>query len=210
MCAVDLNAQFSDQHLGSRPIPRNLQILLELQRKGTSQLRTMGITFLESNRLPRLIESECEGRDDLEGIVRASVAGAMRDMSRMIGFVGEFGEGNALGYWFGPDHLSIETAPLISFGEKDRFSIIPGQGIVEAVLVVASAGSAEKFGGLRKYLENVGLSVLAPTLADIRQPHVSTSPQTVYQQLIQSYRADLSAAFEPDAGSPVNIMTTHR
>jgi len=67
-----------------------------------NRLKSAGVIFLEHDRLPALIESECKGRNNLEGITRLAYAQAMADMVRYSGFLAEDVDGSAIGYWFGP------------------------------------------------------------------------------------------------------------
>jgi hypothetical protein len=86
---------------------------------------------------------------NLEGITRLAYAQAMADMIRYSGFVAEDVDGSAIGYWFGPDRVPIEVAPLMYSGD---FSVRRGDGIAEAVLVIASHGNDRAFSDLRDYL----------------------------------------------------------
>jgi hypothetical protein len=94
--------------------------------------------------------------------------------------------------------------------EATGFSILRGNGIAEAVLVIASHGDDRIFAELRDYLRECGLPIAAQTIHDVRQPECSPLPQGTYLQLIQSYSADLSTSLTPDTGEPVNITTINR
>jgi hypothetical protein len=50
--------------------------------EGAKCLNRLGVIFLEYDRLPSLVEAECRGRDDLQGIARLAYARAMEDMVR--------------------------------------------------------------------------------------------------------------------------------
>src|SRR5262245_15535345 len=118
MLVSDPSGRFAACHLGGRTMPADLRKLLELQRhdaaSGTvNRLRSAGVTFLQDDRPPAIIESECKGRDDMAGVTRLAYAQAMAEMVRYSGFVAEDAGGNAIGYWFGPENISIEVAPLI-------------------------------------------------------------------------------------------------
>jgi hypothetical protein len=124
--------------------------------------------------------------------------------------VAEDVDGSAIGYWFGPDRVPIEVAPLMYFDTTGDFSVRRGDGIAEAVLVIASHGNDRAFSDLRDYLNEHGLRITAQTIRDIQQPECSPLPQVTYRQLIQSYSADLSTTSVSDTGGSVNIMTIHR
>jgi hypothetical protein len=210
----DPSGQFAAR-LGGRPAPDDLCRLvnspwLEAASGSAKQLKDAGLIFLDEGRLPALIETECRGRDDLEGVTRLAYAQAMADMVRYSGFVSEDAEGNAIGYWFGPDQVAIAAAPLMRFDTTGGFSILRGNGIAEAVLVIASHGDDRIFSELRDYLRERGFSIATQTIHDVQQPECSVLPQNTYLKLIQSYSADLSATLTPDTGAPVNIMTTNR
>jgi hypothetical protein len=211
----DPTVQFAGQHLGGRTIPGDLRKLLNLQshdaaNKSANRFNDAGVTFLDSDRLPALIDAECTGRDDLEGTVRLAYAQAMADMVRYSGFVAEDADGNAIGYWFSPDPIPIETAPLLRFDTDGNFSILPGNGIAESILVIASRDNNLTFSKLRDCLNEQGLNITARTIQDVQRRECSLLPQATYQKLIQAYSADLLATSVPDTGGSVNIMTTHR
>lgn len=215
MPASDPAIQFAAQHLGGRTMPDDLRKLLNLQwrdaaHKTANRLNDAGVTLLSSDRLPALVDAECAGRDDLEGIARLAYAQAMADMVRYSGFVAEDVDGNAVGYWFGPDQVQIEVAPLMRFDATGNFSILRGNGIAEAILALASHGNDRVFCELRECLSQQGLAITARSIHDLLQPKCALLPQATYQQLIETYLADLSTASVPDTGDPVNIMTTHR
>jgi hypothetical protein len=199
--------------LGGRAMPDDLRRLLSLAHDTSGRaecLNRLGVIFLECDQLPALVDAECRGRDDLEGIARLAWAQAMADMVRFSGFVAEDVDGNAIGYWFGPDQVQIDAAPLMRFDTTGSFSILPGKGIAEAIMALASHGDNEVFCELRECLNEQGLTITARSIDDLVHPRCTVLPQTTYQQLIKTYMADLSTTSAPDSGDPVNVMTTQR
>lgn len=134
----------------------------------------------------------------------------MTDMFRYSGFVAECGDGAALSYWFGPTNFTIDAAPIVRFDRKGDFSVLPGSCIAEAFLALAADKDERRFVELRDQLEQHGLHIVPTSLADIRAPVCTPSPQTVYQQILATYRANLSAAVPPQSGGPVEILVTER
>jgi hypothetical protein len=172
MSPIDPIIQYATQHLGGRTMPDDLRKLLNLQWRdaagGSSNnlLKDAGVTFLDGGRMPGLIAAVCIGRDDLEGAARLAYAQAMGDMVRYSGFVAEDAAGDAIGYWFSPDRIPIETAPLLRFDTDGNFSILPGNGIAEAILVIASRDNNLIFSKLRDYLNEQGLNITARTIQE--------------------------------------------
>jgi hypothetical protein len=212
---IDPIVRFGAQHLGGRTVPDDLRKLLEAHWRDAasgknSRLKSAGVEFIDGDQLPRLIAAERAGRDDLEGAMRLAFAQAMGDMIRYSGFVAEDAAGEAIGYWFSPDHIPIETAPLLRFDTNGNFSILCGKNIAEAILVIASRGDNKTFSELRDYLCELGINVAPRTIQDVQRREPALPPQATYEQLIQAYRADLSTTSAPDTGSPVDIMTSHR
>jgi hypothetical protein len=207
---------FAAQHLGGQPMPDDLRRLIDLQARDAASgsanpLREAGVTFLEGDQPPSLVAAACRGRDDLEGIARLAGAQAMADMVRLSGFVAEDADGDAIGYWFGPEHPPIEIAPLMRFDRSGSFSIAPGSDIAEAVLVIASRGDEGAFAALRDWLNEQGFAISARSISDIERPECASGPQAAYERLIQSYSANFSAASTSGAGDDaVQLMTTHR
>src|SRR6516164_8903209 len=128
----------------------------------------------------------------------------MSDMIRYAGFVAEAAGGDAIGYWFGPDSIPIEAAPLLRFDSNDHFSILPGNSISECILVIASRSDHRTFSNLRDWLNELGLNIPARTIQDIQPRECALQPQALYQQLIRTYSRDLSTTSVPGTGDPVN------
>ena len=203
-------SEFSAVHLGGRPAPADLRLLLEMQWSAVGASNSLQVRFLAANQAPAQVAAEISGRDDLAGLERMARAQAMTDMFRDSGFVAECGDGAALGYWFGPSHCPIDAAPILQFHRKGVFSILPGNGIAEAILALAADGDQRRFAEMRDHLDRHGLHIIPNALAAIRVPVCSPTPQTVYEQLLAKYREDLSAATPPAAGGPVQILATER
>lgn len=206
---------FAAQHLGGRPVPDDLRRLLELQARDaasgrTNPLKEAGVTFLDSDKPPALVAAALRGRDDLEGIARLACAQAMADVVRMSGFVAEDADGAAIGYWFGPEQTPIEAAPLMRFDDSGSFSVAPGNGIADAVLVIGSRGDEGTFASLRDWLNEQGFAISARLISDIKRRDCAEGPQAAYERLIQTYSADLSAASTSGVGDPVQLMATYR
>jgi hypothetical protein len=72
--------------------------------EGAKCLNRPGVIFLEYDRLPSLVEAECRGRDDLQGIARLAYARAMEDMVRYSGFVAEDVDGAFISRGIPPAH----------------------------------------------------------------------------------------------------------
>jgi hypothetical protein len=134
----------------------------------------------------------------------------MADMVRLSGFVAEDADGDAIGYWFGQEQTPIEVAPVMRFDRSGSFSIAPGSGIAEAVLVIGSHGDEGALAALRDWLNEQGLAISAPSISDIKRRECASGPQAAYERLIQTYSADLSAASTSGVGDPVQLMTTYR
>jgi len=175
MSPIDPFIQYATQYLGGRAMPDDLRKLLNLQWRDAASgrsnnlLKDAGVTFLDGGRMPGLIAAVCTGRDDLEGAARLAYAQAMGDMVRYSGFVAEDAAGDAIGYWFSPERIPIETAPLLRFDTDGNFSILPGNGIAEAILVIASRDNDLTFSKLRDYLNEQGLNITARTIQDVQR-----------------------------------------
>ncbi len=212
---TDRIVQYSARYLGGRAVPDDLRKLLELQWRdaedgGNNRLKRTGVTLID-NMLPKVIAAACAGRDDLAGATRLAHAQAMADMVRCSAFVAEDDTtGDAIGYWFSPDRIPIEVAPLLRFDTEFNFSILPGNNLAEAILVVASRGEEQRFCELRDSLNELGLNIAARSIQDVQPRPCAILPQATYQQLIQAYSADLSAASVLNIGGPGDIMTVHR
>lgn len=215
MSSSNPSLDFAAEHLGGRPMPDDLHKLIDLQARdaatgGENPLKQAGVTFLGGDRLPALVAAACRGRDYLEGIARLAASQATADMVRLSGFVAEGAGSGAIGYWFSPEQAPIEVAPLMRFDQSGSFSLVPGNGIAEAVLVIGSRGDEGTFRTLRDWLNEQGFAISARSISDIKPRPCATGPQAAYERLIQTYSADLSATSTSGVGDPVELMTTHR
>jgi hypothetical protein len=210
MTRTALISDFSKFHLGGRAPPADLCRLLEMQWSAGGASDPSRIRFLAADQAPAQVAEESSGRADLTGLERAARAQAMTDMFRYSGFVAECGDGAALGYWFGPTNFKIDSAPIIRFDRKGDFSVLPGSCVAEALLALAADKDERCFVELRDQLERHGLHIVPISLAAIRAPVCTPTPQTVYQQILATYRANLSAAVPPQSGGPVEILATER
>ena len=210
MTQSNLISDFSKFHLGGRVAPADLRVLLEMQWRAGGASDALRIRFLAGDRTPAQVAAESSGRTNLTGLERTARAQAMTDMFRYSGFVAECGDDAALGYWFGPANFTIDTAPIIQFDRNGDFFVLPGNCVAEALLALAADGNERCFVELRDQLERHGLHIVPISLAAIRAPSCAPSPQTVYRQILATYRADLSAAVPPQSGGPVEILITER
>jgi hypothetical protein len=212
---MDPITQFAERHLGGRAVPSDLRKLVEPQRDAAASserdfLKSAGVTMLDGDRMPALIAAIVSGRDNLDSANRLAYAQAMGEMLRYCGFVAEGVTGDAIGYWFSPDPIPIDTAPLLRFDTEGHFSILPGNSIAEGILFTGCRGDEQAFGTLRKQLNHMGLDIPAGTISDLRPRECALDPEATYQRLVRTYARDLSTTSLPDTGAPVDLMTMHR
>jgi hypothetical protein len=202
--------QFADEYLGGRMVPPDLRKLLQLQWSSNPLLKRFGVRMLDGGRMPALVAGILAGRDNPDTATRLACAQAMGDMIRYSGFVAETDAGDAIGYWFSPDLIPIEAAPLLRFDTNGHFSVLPGTMVAEAILLIASQGSNQAFSDLRQCLNEAGLDIPARTIQDLWPRACASDPETTYQELIRAYSVDLSTTALPDTGQPADIMTLRR
>ena len=110
-----------------------------------------------------------------------------------------------------PLHYPIDAAPILRFDRKGAFSILPGNGIAEAILRSAAAGDDRRFAELRDHLDRHGLHIVPTLVAAIRLPICSPTPQTVYEQLLATISPrSFGGRASPNTGGPVQILATER
>jgi len=123
---MDSIIEFAERHLGGRAVPSDLRKLLEWQRaaapgSGRDFLKSAGVKMLDGDRMPTLIAAILTGRDNLDLATRLAHAQAMGEMLRCCGFVAEAAAGDAIGYWFSPDRIPIDAAPLCASTRRNIF-----------------------------------------------------------------------------------------
>jgi hypothetical protein len=189
MTNADQLAAFSTAHLGGQAAPPDLALLLEVQWNGTSDvLADLGFRFWrDAKRSPLLEMTYLNDNDRANPNTMANVAAA-QDVFAFIAFVGEDDDGNAYGYWLGPDHRPIENAPIISYDTEGQFSVRPGRMLAEALLADRFSSQEDEFLMLRDQLNQLGLNISAASPRDLHAPDVKPAPEQVHRERYNAHR----------------------
>jgi hypothetical protein len=190
MSNADRLAEFSSAHLGGRAVPPDLAILLEIQwsEAATDLFANLGFRFWSgAGTSPLLDMSYLNDTDRADLDVMANVA-ATQDVFAFIGFVGEARDGNAYGYWLGPDDRPIETAPIVRYDSEGQFSIRRGRILAEALLADFGSPDANEFLTLRNRLGQIGLNISATSRQDLKFPEVKPAPADIHIERYNVHR----------------------
>ena len=169
------------------------------------------IRFLAGDEAPAQVAAECSGRADLTGLERTARAQAMTDMFRYSGFRGGVWRWRRAGLLVRPD----------SFYNRHRadHSIRPQGRIFPSYPAIASRRLfwRSQQTGMNAASRNCAINSNDMACTSFRPRSALSAPlfalqtpQTVYEQLLATYRADLSAAVPPQSGGPVEILITER
>jgi hypothetical protein len=196
--------EYSEGQLGGRAVPDDLRGLLQLQwqrtaapnplapaREQPDPLAAIGVHILEvgePNDLPD--HSYLTARDMADQDIMANVS-AIREVCQCAAFVAVNRDGNAFGYWFGPENCPIERAPIVRFDTEGQFMLMNGGTLTEALVGDYAFDDDEEFTRLKAWLAKFSVQI-APTRWDELPERSSISnPGTMHMELYNKRRAHL-------------------
>jgi hypothetical protein len=188
-------AEYARQRLGGREIPADLRTLLVRQwQPGTADatadpLASMGVTLLEAGEAHDLLDhSYLNDKDRADPDIMANVA-AMNSTCEHAAFVARDEDGAAIGYWFGPEKLGTEAAPILKLDTEGTFSLLEGETLSEALLGSHVFEDAEKFAQLKETFAKAGIPIGADSWDELPYPRPPTDPGTFHEDRYEENRS---------------------
>ncbi len=181
-------AEYSRQRLGGRAVPADLRTLLVLQWQrgaaaaGADPLGDMGVALLEASETHDLLDhSYLNDTDRADPDIMANVA-AMKSTCEFAAFVARDGDGNLVGYWFGPENLDIAAAPIVKLDTEGQFALLEGLTLSEALLGSHVFEDADRFAQLKETFATAGITMSANSWDELAYPSPPTDPAEFHEQ----------------------------
>ncbi len=173
--------------LNNQEAPADLYQLLNSD--GCSDvLEEMECQLIKPEELPDLISHSYLNDDDRKDPdIMANVA-AIDDVFKLITFVVQKDDGEIVGYWHGPEHLSLLEAPIVQYDTEGQFDILLGKTLTEAMLGVYVFDEDDEFLELREEFKQCGIEIQASNYDELHKPNPSTSPDSLHNILYNKYR----------------------
>jgi len=191
----DQLAEYSRQRLGGRKLPADLRtlLLLQWQRKAaangsTDPLDAMGVHLFEAGESNDLLDhSYLNDQDRADPDIMANVAALTSTCEHAV-FVARDDDGNVIGYWFGPEKVSIEDAPLVKLDTEGQFTLLEGTTLSEALLGNHVFEDVENFGRFKESFAKAGIPIDADSWDELVYPDPPTDPATFHEERYEENR----------------------
>ena len=188
-------AEYARQRLGGRAIPPDLRTLLVVQwqrdatNAGADPLEAMGVGLLEAGETHDLLDhSYLNEKDRADPDIMANVA-AIKSTCEHAAFVARDEDGAAIGYWFGPENLGTDAAPIVKLDTEGSFSLLEGETLSEALLGSHVFEDAEKFAQLKQSFAKAGIPIDADSWDELPFPSPPTDPATFHEERYEENRS---------------------
>ena len=161
-----------------------------------------GVRFLAEGELPgEVARSEAHAAES--GVERDRIeAEATRATAELATWVLESDEGVALGYWYGPEGASIDTAQIALLEPSEWFDAVRGRTLTDAMCLAFGEYEDELIAPLARECRALGFEVTADAYDDFPEPEgdgPSTYRYEFKKQLGERARAARIAAAEAAA-----------
>ena len=175
---------YSRQRLAGREIPADLRTLLLLHWQGSDgPLSGMGASLLEANESHDLLDhSYLNDKDRADPDIMANVA-AIKSTCEHAAFVAQNQDGNVFGYWFGPENVGINDAPIVKLDTEGQFDLLGGRTLSEALLGDHVFEDAGRFAEFKTLFAAAGIAIAGDSWDDLVYPKPPTTPGAFHEKL---------------------------
>jgi hypothetical protein len=193
----DAFATYQREKLGGRAIPDDLRKLLVLQwergtahdAEGADPLATMWVQLFDSGQSSDLLDhSYLNDEDRANPDIMANVA-AMTTVCAHCVFVAQNDDGILFGYWFGPENLPIESAPIVKLDTEGQFELIGGKSLSEALVGDRVFDDDAAFAKLKGQFGRAGINFAASSWDELDDPDAPTDPGILHDRCYRENRA---------------------
>lgn len=188
-------ADYSRRRLAGRDLPADLRTLLLRQwQRGSGNaaadpLDAMRIHLFEAEETHDLLDhSYLNEKDRADPDIMANVA-AMNSTCEHAAFVAHDDDGNLFGYWFGPENLGIDTAPIVKLDTEGQFSLLSGRTLSEALLGEHVFEDSERFAQLKETFARAGIPISANHYDELEYPRPPSSPAVFHEERYEENRS---------------------
>lgn len=182
---------FADRHLGGRPVPADLRVMLVAQWEGRTDFRDLlDVQFLEPDQLNPLLDTGYLRPEELADPDMQAVNAGAAATAEYAKLIAEGGKG-WIGYWFHPDQPADEPVPLLELDTEFTFWSLAGRTLAEACAVEAVQYEDDKraaFTRLAARLAALGLPLDADDYDAVPEPEFTVDPGALMEELMDAER----------------------
>jgi hypothetical protein len=114
--------------------------------------------------------------------VTAAGADPLDEMGEHAAFVARDDDDRIIGYWFGPENVGIDAAPILRLDTEGQFALLEGGTLSEALLGSHVFDDAERFTQLKEEFAKAGIAISAGSWDELAYPHPPTDPAEFHER----------------------------
>lgn len=158
-------------------IPEDLAVWRRLRDAGESPPWSDGLRLLADDERPAALDTGYLTAEDLANPDIAANVRAIGETAALITWVAEDeDEGQAFGYWRGPNALPLAAAPVVSLDNEGQFQVLRGASLSEALSDEYGPWADDGYPGLVARCRSQGVAISADDPADLLEPTTSPTP----------------------------------
>ncbi|WP_424184875.1 hypothetical protein ACOBQX_23690 [Actinokineospora sp. G85] len=159
-------------------IPEDLAVWRRDQDAGEPNPWSAGLRLLADGERPAALNTDYLTAEDLANPDVAANTRAIEDTAALITWVAEDeDEGQAFGYWRGPDDLPLATAPIVSFDNEGQFHLLRGASLSEALSDEYGQWADDGYPGVVARCRSRGVAISADDPDELLEPTTSPTPE---------------------------------
>ncbi len=179
-------------------VPEDLAVWRRLQDAGEPNPWSDGVRLLADDERPAALDTSYLTAEDLANPDIAANSRAIEETAALITWVAEDeDEGQASGYWRGPDDLPLTAAPVVSLDNEGQFQVLRGTSLSEALSDEYGQWADDGYVGLVAQCRSQGVPISADDPDELPEPTVSPTPAehhvARYRELLANSPAQDSA-----------------
>jgi hypothetical protein len=180
-------------------VPEDLAVWRRRQGAGTSNPWSDGLRLLADDELPAALDTGYLTVEDLANPDIAANVRAIEETAALVTWVAEDeDEGQAFGYWRGPNDLPLASAPIVSLDNEGQFHVLRGANLSEALSDEYGQWADDGYPGLVALCRSQGVTISADDPDELPEPTVSPTPAEHHVARYRELLAGGRAGVQPD------------
>ncbi|MEU4804988.1 hypothetical protein [Actinosynnema sp. NPDC023587] len=185
---------------GMPMVPEDLAVWRRRQDAGESNPWSDGLRLLAENEQPAALDTGYLTADDLANPDIVANTRAIEETAALITWVAEDqDEGQAFGYWRGPNALPLAAAPIVSLDNEGQFQLLRGANLSEALSDEYGQWADDGYAGVIARCRSQGVTISADDPAELPEPTVTPTPAEHHVTRYRELLADGEPGVQPDA-----------
>lgn len=170
-------------------IPDDLAIWRRQQDADEPNPWSESLRLLADDERPAALDTSYLTADDLANPDIAANVRAIAETAALVTWVAEDeDEGQAFGYWRGPDDRALRGAPIVMLGSEGRFALLRGGNLSEALCDEYGQWVDDGYAGLAARCRAAGVAISADDEDALPEPTASPTPaerhESRYRELL--------------------------